>query len=367
MEFTIEKSALDQVLKTVQFALLTRPSMPVLNNVHINVEDDNTATFTLTDMEIDISCKVSITTDLAGGTTIPVRRLISIVRKLPNLPVHLELTDEQFTRINCGQIFYQLQGICASEYPHLVDKLPEQVLDISKKSVQRMMVSTSFACGNDSSRPATLGPLLEIDGKKLNCVATDGRRLAISSIDLEESKPYCGCIIPPKTVAALMKLMAGEGQTSIHFNQKKIHFSFISEFDQETTISSNLIEARFPNYRTIIPEEHIHSLNIPREEFYSLLKRAALILSDSNQAIKLKFTNDLLHINAKTDFDRSQEELPISFDGEELTIPFNPAFLIEPLNKLDDELVTLDFSDSHKAVILHDSHNFRYILMPMRA
>ena len=364
MEFSISKTALDEALKTVQFALLTRPSKPVLNNVHICVEG-NTATFTLSDMEIDICCSAEVEVTHPGTTTLPARRLISIVRKLPDQPVYMSLVDEEFTRINCASVYYKLQGINAAEFPQPFEGLPQVSLQVNKAIIQRMMICTSFACGQDKSRPGTLGPLLDINNSTLTCVATDGRRLATSSQEID-SREIAQSIIPPKTVAALMKLMAGEGDTEIHLDDRKIHFKFVNEYKQQTMISSTLIEAKYPNYKAIIPETNTYTVSLPRQTLYTFLKRAALILSDSNQAVKLTFENNLLYICAETADDRSNEELPVNFEQPAVTIAFNPAFLIEPLNKIDDEFVQLSFSDSQTAAELSGAKGFRYILMPMR-
>lgn len=364
MIFQIDQNVLDNALKTVQFALLTRPSLPVLNNVLIKA-DESGVQFSLTDQEISISCKASADVTEHGETTLPMRRLISIVRRLPGLPVNFTQTDDEFTEVKCGSIIFKILGVSSNEFPGNLDSEYASQFSIPKTTVRELVVNTSFATGNDPTRPIISGPLLQFDPGKFTCVATDGKRLALESMPIN-SELEGRCVIPQKTNNALMKLMAGDGEVVVGFNEKSVQFEFINEHEQETVINSKLIEGKFPKYQAILPEGHNFEASIKRTEFHECLKRIALILSESTQGVKLTFSENKLQMHASTEEDESNEEMNITYSGPEQKIAFNPAYLIEPLKRLEDETISISFTDTHKAASLTSGESFVYVLMPMR-
>ena len=363
MKFLIDQSKLDQALKCVQFGLLTRPSLPVLNNVHVKAEDGFVA-FTLTDLEISITCKAKVEIEEAGETTIAARKLISIVRRLPSAPTQISSDTDDFVNIRSGEINFSIQGISANEFPQPFDFEPDVQFSTDKMNLHELVIKTYFATSSDSTRAAICGPLLKYENDSLSCVATDGKRLAIMTSDF--SSDFEGqCIIPPKTNNALLKLMAGDGDVSIGIDEKHMSFEFINEYGQSTVINSQLIMAKYPNYSAIIPDEAEHTAILKREELLTALKRIALILSESEHGIKLEFNDNSLVIQAQTQDDESKEDLEINFSGQ-ASIAFNPVYLIDPLKTLTCEEVTLKFSHSNSAASLSDNKGFLYVLMPMR-
>ena len=364
MNFLIEQQVLDDALKTVQFALLTRPSLPVLNNVLINANDKG-VTFTLTDQEITISCQAKAEVTNSGTITLPMRRLISIVRRLPEQAISFIMEDDEFTDIKSGEICFKIQGVSSEEFPETLTEEYEQKSTIPKEIIRKLVINTSFATGNDPSRPIISGPLLKFEEELFSCVATDGKRLAMEtekiSSDLEGL-----CVIPQKTTNALMKLLAGNGNIGISFNEKSVQFELVNEYEQETTINSKLIEGRFPKYEAIIPDGQEIEIPINRNEFAECLKRIALILNESSQGVRLVFKENKLFMHASTENDESHEEMEVDYIGTEQQIAFNPAYLLDPLKRLEDENVTLSFTDTQKAACLKSSGTFIYVLMPMR-
>ena len=364
MNFLIEQQVLDDALKTVQFALLTRPSLPVLNNVRIDALDDG-VNFTLTDQEITISCKANANVTEIGSTTLPMRRLLSIVRRLPALPISFNMENDEFTELKSGEICFKIQGISTDEFPETLNSQFEHSSSVPRDIIRRLVINTSFATGNDPSRPIISGPLLKFEPDLFSCVATDGKRLAIETESIS-FKLEGLCVIPQKTTNALMKLLAGDGDVIISFDEKSVQFDFINEYGQATIINSKLIEGRFPRYEAIIPDEQDIEIFINRNEFADCLKRIALILNESSQGVKLIFTENKLTMHASTENDESTEEMNIDLTGPEQQIAFNPAYLLDPLKRLEDEKISLSFTNTHKAACMKNSGSFKYVLMPMR-
>ena len=270
-----------------------------------------------------------------------------------------------FQKVKCGDIVFKILGVHPSEFPDFPDNEYENKASLSKSIINRLTINTSFATGNDPSRPIINGPLLEFEDNKLTCVATDGKRLAMQSTPINSSLKG-KCVLPQKTNNALMKLMAGEGEANISFDEKSVQFEFINEYEQKTTINSKLIEGKFPKYQAILPSGHNNEVKIDKNEFHERLKRIALILSESTQGVKLTFNENLLLMQASTENDESNEKMEITYGEAEQKIVFNPAYLIDPLKRLEDDTITLSFTDTHKAASITSGDSFVYVLMPMR-
>ncbi len=140
----------------------------------------------------------------------------------------------------------------------------------------------------------------------------------------------------------------------------------MNEAEQETVIYSKLIEGKFPNYEQIIPKKLEYSATIDRQNFAECLKRMALILTESAQGVKLHFIENKLFMSAATESDLCREEMEIKYSGPELTLPFNPYFLVDPLRRLESDSISFHFSSPKSAAAMKCGESFTYVIMPMR-
>lgn len=200
--------------------------------------------------------------------------------------------------------------------------------------------------------------------KKLTMVATDGRRLALTESDLEFAKSQeIDIIIPTKTLNEMQRLLKDKGEITLSLTENKIRL----EFDG-TVLVSKLIEGNYPNYRQVIPGETKERITLERETFFNTLRRVSLLTSEKSSSVKLNFNKDTLTLSANTpEIGEARETLPIKYRGKELTIAFNPEYIMDALKNLSSDEIHMDFVDELSPGVMRiDTASFLYVIMPMR-
>ena len=226
------------------------------------------------------------------------------------------------------------------------------------------MALTAFAISRDEARYALNGVLLVLKGRILQFVATDGKRLASVKRGLEvESKIEAEVIIPAKTVSELMKALSNEGgKVTIIQAQNQIIFQL-----NETIITSRLIEGKFPNYEQVIPKNEKIKTQLGRQEFLSPVRRVALLTSQENQSVKLDFVKGKLLISSRSpNVGEAKEEIEVEVSGGDLSIGFNPGYLIDVLKNLETEQISISLTDPDKPGLIRSEDDYQYVVMPMQ-
>src|SRR5258708_14508032 len=198
---------------------------------------------------------------------------------------------------------------------------------------------------------------------KLTVVATDGRRLALIEHDMEVPKgSESELILPSKAVGELGRLLADKGDVKLSIGENQIVF----ELDG-TTLASKLIEGTYPNFRQVIPTETKERITLERELLLSALHRASILASEKTQSVKLNFAKNTLTITATTpEVGEAKETLSINYKRKEITIAFNPHYILDPLRNLDTDEVFVGYSDELSPGVIKVNAPFLYVLMPMR-
>jgi len=218
----------------------------------------------------------------------------------------------------------------------------------------------------DEARYTLNGVLLIFRSTFVRFVATDGKRLATTEKKLNLTNDVnMEVIVPAKTVFELIKTLSDEGgerKIKILFAQNQIIFRL-----SKTTFISRLIEGRFPNYEQVIPKEEKTSAKVKREEFLSAMRRVAILTSQENQAAKLDFTKGRIMFSSRSpNLGESKEEIQADVSGDDLTIGFNPNYVIEALKNLDTEEVLLSLSEPDKPGLIKTDSGYLYVVMPMQ-
>jgi DNA polymerase-3 subunit beta len=298
-----------------------------------------------------------------GKTTLPAKRLVSIIRELPAAEVEVSVDGKDVASITCGPSFFKIIGLPHGEFPPLPDfgeateyKVPEKVL---ADSLRR----TSYAISSDETRYVLNGIYTSFKEGKLSFVATDGRRLAMVENDLEFPASHeTDFIIPTKAVQEIQRLLSGEGDAIINLTESQISFRI-----GNSLVVSKLIEGNYPNYRQVIPGERKERIPMNREAFLETVRRVSLLSSEKSNSVKLVLAEGNLDITANSpDIGEASESMPVNYAGVDLAIAFNPDFLMAPLRNLDDEEVQLDLIDEMSPGVIRGSGSFLYVLMPMR-
>jgi DNA polymerase-3 subunit beta len=324
--------------------------------------------FTATDLDIAISCTVEASVKKKGATTVPVKRFFSVVRELGSPEIELEVDDKHACSIRAGASFYKINGLGSDEFPPVQKFKEEKKIVLQQEKIKGMLRKTSFAISSDESRYVLNGIFLILKEHKMTMVATDGRRLALvdEEVDIPENSQG-EFILPTKAVNELTRLLGDKGDVEVKFSENQVFVSLADEKGNSTVIISKLVEGNYPNYKQVIPSESKERVALPREELLAALRRAQLMTSDKANSVKLAIGRNNLAITANSpDVGEARETLAINYNGKDLQIAFNPAYLIDPLNVLTEDEVFLELIDELSPGVLKINGPFLYVVMPMR-
>ncbi|MBK1832796.1 DNA polymerase III subunit beta [Roseibacillus ishigakijimensis] len=362
MKFRIAKEAFLDGLQQVQHVVSTRTTLPILSNVLIEAKD-NQLRLTTTDLDVGVSGTVEAEVLKEGATTLPAKRLLSIIRELPSAEVEIAIDGKNVANITSGPSFFKIIGLSHEEFPPLPDFNDAREYRIPQILFKEGLKKTSYAISSDETRYVLNGIFISFKEGRITLVATDGRRLAMVENDLEFPASHeTEIIVPTKAIQELGRLSGLEGEVLVKLQSNQISFQI-----GDSIIVSKLIEGNYPNYRQVIPGERKERLDLNRESFYETVRRVSLLSSEKSNSVKLVFGPDNLDVTANSpEIGEAKESMPIKYDGPTFAIAFNPDFLMAPLRALEEDELHLDLIDEMSPGVLRAAGNFLYVLMPMR-
>ena len=373
MKFKINQDHFSNGLQQVLNVVASRSTMPILSNVLIEAEEGHIS-LTTTNLDLGIRCRIKAEVTDKGSITLPVRKLANIVKELPVNEVFLETSEKNQAKITSGGSLFKIMGISSEEFPPLPTFENRKVFELSQDEIVNMLKSVSYAQSTDENRYILNGVYFNFADEKLTLVATDGRRLGLTGLDLEVSEENAGSLIlPAKTVAELERLMGKGEKVNIAFNDRQAAFEIgLDEAGDSGLVDhlylvSKIVEGNYPNYRQVIPKETEHRVKIERELMLECVNRAALVTSDKSNSVKIKVSKNLLEISGQSsEYGESHESMAIAYDGPEVQVAFNPQFLMEPLKALNKDEVFFEFKDELSPGLFKTLDNFICVIMPLR-
>jgi DNA polymerase III subunit beta len=362
MKFSVSKDKMLEGLSIVQNVVSTRTTLPILSNVLLQASDGEIR-LTTTDLDVGVRGSVEAQVERTGATTLPARRLFSIVRELPAAEIYFDVDSKNLASIRSGSSYFKINGLPEEEFPPLARFDEAKVFTIAQKQLKDGMKKTSYAISTDETRYVLNGTLFSFKENKLTLVATDGRRLALVDLELEFPRSQeLDIIVPSKAVTELQRMLREEGDAKITVGENQIAFEL-----NRTLLVSKLIEGNYPNFRQVIPPEAKERITLERETFLTAVRRVSLLASEKSNSVKLIFSKSNIDIVANTpDVGEAKESLPIMYKGREFSIAFNPEFLMAPLRNLSTDEVYLDLIDEMSPGVIKIAGPFLYVLMPMR-
>ncbi|MEG0822612.1 MAG: DNA polymerase III subunit beta [Burkholderiaceae bacterium] len=359
------RDALLKPLQVVSGIVERRQTLPILANILVRKDGDKVS-FTATDLEIQIQTKADIGAGLdIAATTVAARKLVDILRALPESEVQLSLASKKMT-VASGKSRFQLQTLPAEEFPtvSVADFTADFVLPAARFKYLLSMVH--FAMAQQDIRYYLNGMLMVVEGNTVRAVATDGHRLALCEVSKEETAPgKIEAIIPRKTIIELLRLLPDNEEplrVQMAANQIKLSFGDIE-------LISKLVEGKFPDYQRVVPANNTKHFLIGREELMHALQRAAILTTDKFKGVRWVLSDGSLKINStNADQEEAQEELEISYVGDGLDIGFNVTYLLDVLGNLKNDQIKFALGDSlgSALITMPDSEAFKYVVMPMR-
>jgi len=374
MKFKVNRDHFTNGLNQVLNVVGSKPTMPILRNVLIEAAD-GTVTLRTTNLDLAIRCTIQAEVEEEGGLTLPVRKLSSIIRELPNLDIFVETDAKPSAHIKSGGSKYQIVGIAADEFPPLPSFDDKHEFTLPQDDVLGMLRSVSYAQSSDESRYILNGVFFNFADDKLTMVATDGRRLAMIGFDVPVADGHAGhLILPAKTVGELERLLGQGASVKISFSDRQVAFEIdLDDGSKDNGLVENLylvsktVEGRYPDYQQVIPKETEHRIRVERELLHECVHRAALVISEKSNSVKMKISENLLEISGRSaEFGESHESMAIKYDGPEVQIAFNPQFLLDPLKAIPQDEVYLEFKDELSPGVFKTLENFLCVVMPLR-
>lgn len=367
MKLTIQKEQLLNGLQAVQNIVVARTTLPVLSNVLLRAEG-NRLELTTTNLDVTISCSVEATVIKAGSATVPVKRFFGIARELPAAEIEMEFDDRNACSLQAGSAFYKINGLPAEDFPPLPTFAEERTLVLPQDKVRVMLRRTSYAASMDEARYVLNGIFFSIKEHKMTLVATDGRRLALAEEDVEvPAENQAEFIVPSKAINELNRLLQPGGDMEICSKGNQAAFRMKDLKGFSTLLITKLVEGNYPNYRQVIPTETKERVTLAREELLQALHRSEFMTSDKANSVKLNFTTNNLTITANAqDVGEGRESIAVNYTGKDISIAFNPGYMMDPLRILEADEVYLELSDELSPGLLKVNEPFLYVLMPMR-
>jgi len=361
MKFKVDKDVLLGGIQTVQNVIIAKATLPILSNVLLETQGDNLR-LTATDLDIGISCVIPVNIQEQGAITLPAKRFSDIIKELPVDNINITTKKNNQVNIETEMCQFKIMGLAREEFPKLPEFKDREVIKLGQAMLKQMLNLTSFSVSIDESRYVLNGILFKISKNNLTLVATDGKRLAIIEKKLNNApEKDINIIIPVKTIHELNRNLKEDGELSLVLGNNQVMFDLGG-----VLVISRLIEGEFPDYKQVVPPASENKVRLDREQFLLAVKRAALLSTLDYQAVKLEvFKNKLVVSKSTPDVGESREELVVAYQGKELAIGFNPAYLIDVLKNLNDESVDLELTDTEKPGVIR-INGYVYIVLPMR-
>src|SRR5882762_4604928 len=356
MEFSVTKSALLNELSTTQGVVERKTTIPILSNLLVEAKG-SVLTITATDLELSIrtSCEAKIKKEGAG--TIPAKKLLELVRLLPEGDIKVKLLENHWVEIVSDKKKYKLVGMAKEKFPAPI--------------FENLIGKTKFAISMEESRYTLNGGLLILKPDTLAMVATDGHRRALAETDhkLAGLNGEVKVLIPKKAMDEVEKLSSAAGSDAhIEFAKDESHLFF--QVGHRLLIS-RILTGQFPNYEAVLPRDNNKTVVIERAELGDAVRRVSQLADQRSHAVKLAVSKEGIEISASSpEYGEAKESIEKEFKGEPIAIGFNSSYMLDFLGAAADGPISIELKDEQSAgqmrPLADESYRYRYIIMPMR-
>lgn len=365
MNFSITRDALLKPLQVVSGAVERRHTLPILANVLIRVSEEELR-LTGTDLEVELVSAVSLDGATPGEVTVPAKKLLDIVRSLPEgNDVKLEASGDKVI-VRSGRSKFTLSSLPSTEFPDIDEWEADVNLEIARGDLKHLMERTHFSMANQDVRYYLNGMLFEVNDNQLRTVATDGHRLAMAGMALEQSGlPQRQVIVPRKGVTELMRLLEADDQL-VQISIGQNHIRLVSE---GMTFTSKLLDGRFPDYRRVLPQGGDKFVVADRQLLKNACARASILSNEKFRGVRMNLSNGEIALTANNpEQEQAEEAIEVDYQGESLEVGFNVNYVLDVLNSIQGEQVKFTLIDANSSALVEDNadDSALYVVMPMR-
>ena len=360
MKFRCDRDDLSEALQLVQRAVSSRPGIPALTGVLLTASAEELVLAT-TALEVSARRRVGVQVQEQGVALVPARLLADLVKSFDPAPVAFEAEGGQ-ARIVCANYEGTIRCLPAEDFPSLGDPGGSRVR-VGAGDLAEAVAQVSRAASKDEARPILTGVLVEVSREGLTLVATDSYRLAVRELTAT-AEEEARALVPERAMLEAGRAAAAEdrGEVELFIEPGQVAFRVGS-----LTLTSRLIEGEFPNYRQLLPERYENRLTASRQQLIDAVRRVGLMARETSP-VKLEFNALGVRLSSSSpDLGGAVEVVEAKYEGEDLTVAFNPGYLVDGLTAAVGEQVRLEVRDGLKpGVIRGEEESFVYLVMPVR-
>jgi DNA polymerase-3 subunit beta len=369
MEFSVKRSDLLNELAMTQGVIERKTTIPILSNLLVEAKGSR-VTITATDLELSVctSCEAKVKKEGAG--TIPAKKLLELVRLLPEEEIRFKLLENHWVQVVCDKKTYKMVGMARDNFP-AIPVFPHTLVKIPAAILQGLISKTQFAISMEESRYTLNGGLLLLKPDTLSMVATDGHRLALAETDhkLGGLNSEVRVLIPKKAMSEVLKLANEAGNAAqIEFARDDSHLFF--QVGHRLLIS-RILTGQFPNYEAVLPRENNKSVVLERGEFNDAVRRVSQLADQRSHAVKFAVAKEGVEISASSpEYGEARENIDKEYKGEPLAIGFNAQYMLDFLGAAAEGPISIELKDEQSAgqmrPLADEQYRYRYVIMPMR-
>jgi DNA polymerase-3 subunit beta len=364
MKVSAARESLLAPLQSVIGVVERRQTMPVLANVLLVARGDK-LTVTGTDLEVELVAASNVTVQQAGDVTVPGRKLLEIMRTLPEKATVSLVREAERVVVKAGRSRFTLSSLPASEFPVIEEINSKQVIRVARAAFRRLIEKTHFAMAQQDVRYYLNGTLIETSGTTLRAVATDGHRLSMAETELSEAAATSQqVIVPRKGILELQRILAGEGELELSIGSNHVRAQI-----GDIRFTSKLIDGKFPEYGRVIPAKPPHTMSAGRDLMRQALQRTSILSNEKYRGVRLTFGENSLTIQAHNpEQEEAEDQIEVSYSGAPLEIGFNVTYLLEALAAIDVDTVDVSVTNSDSSCLIRapGDNSVKFVVMPMR-
>ncbi len=347
----------------VSKALSNKPTNPILEGIKISAED-NELTLSATDTDLSIEKKIKADIKVEGETVVPGKFITEFVKKLSNSEIELEVNEKNQLLIRYDGNESIIQCYNAVEYPGFKKLKTDEWFGISQKDLKALISKTIFSVALDDSRPILKGVLFDIDQKEISTVALDGYRLArVKKKATANIKKQI--VVPTRSLNEISKLLDDSDDIiNVYIDSNAIMIDTV-----DTKIISRLLEGDFVNYKQIIPMNYETFVIVNKLQLEDALERVSLLSKvGQNNFVKFDIKEGAVQLTSNSEIGNIKEKISAVLNGKDVTIAFNPRFILESLKASNDEFIKLCLNTSSNPCVIvpTEGDEFLYLILPVR-
>ncbi|MFI8003885.1 DNA polymerase III subunit beta [Streptomyces sp. NBC_00178] len=373
MKIRVERDVLAEAVAWVARSLPARPPAPVLAGLLLKAED---GALSFSSFDYEVSAKVSVDAEIEDDGTVLVsgRLLADICRALPNRPVEIS-TDGVRATVVCGSSRFTLHTLPVEEYPAL-PQMPTATGTVPGEVFASAAAQVAIAAGRDDTLPVLTGVRIEIEGDTVTLASTDRYRFAVREFLWKPENPDASAValVPAKTLLDTAKALTSGDTVTLALSGSGAGEGLIGFEGAGRRTTTRLLEGDLPKYRTLFPTEFNSVAVIETAPFVEAVKRVALV-AERNTPVRLSFEQGVLILEAGSSDDaQAVERVDAVLEGDDISIAFNPTFLLDGLSAIDSPVAQLSFTTSTKPALLSGrpavdaeaDEAYKYLIMPVR-